>query len=217
MGGIVDGDAKKKKGASARPKKSLKPASSLPAPKEEVEEMHPEPMLLDDTDEDDKQYDDDFDLLVDDDDDDERGGDLDSIEKLHSSVVQSLYDQEEELLNTHMASIQVSGAHAGFAKLNLSKCLSFSHFHAVPDPCMSQENAELLTEEGKLLQGVQGDDVGDYDIDQYAAALGTILDKKSKLCTDLQARLSSLRIKLQEEEELSKRRVAVAGGGHGGK
>ena len=77
---------------------------------------------------------------------------------------------------------------------------------------MSQENAELLTEEGKLLQGVQGDDVGDYDIDQYAAALGTILDKKSKLCTDLQARLSSLRVKLQEEEELSKRRVAVGGG-----
>ena len=28
-----------------------------------------------------------------------------------------------------------------------------------------KENAELLTEEGKLLQGVQGDDVGDYDID----------------------------------------------------
>ena len=68
-----------------------------------------------------------------------------------------------------------------------------------------KENAELLTEEGKLLQGVQGDDVGDYDIDQYAAALGTILDKKSKLCTDLQERLSSLRIKLREEEELSRK------------
>ena len=65
-----------------------------------------------------------------------------------------------------------------------------------------KENAELLTEEGKLLQG---DDVGDYDIDQYAAALGTILDKKSKLCTDLQERLSSLRIKLREEEELSRK------------
>ena len=50
---------------------------------------------------------------------------------------------------------------------------------------------------------MQGDDVGDYDIDQYAAALGTILDKKSKLCTDLQERLSSLRIKLREEEELT--------------
>ena len=126
VGGIADGDAKKKKGTSARPKKSLKPVSSLPAPKEE-EEMHPEPMLLDDTDEDDKQYDDDFDLLVDYD-DDEQGGELDSIEKLHSNVVQSLYDQEEELLNTHMASIQVSGAHACFAKLNLSKKLIFLTF-----------------------------------------------------------------------------------------
>ena len=135
VGGVGDGDAKKKKGASARPKKSLKPASSLPAPKEEEEEMHPEPMLLDDTDEDDKQYDDDFDLLVDD--DDEQGGELDSIEKLHSSIVQSLYDQEEELLNTHMASIQVSGALGHFAKLNWSKKLltyRFLTFHSIPDP-----------------------------------------------------------------------------------
>ena len=137
MGGVGDADAKKKKGASARPKKSLKPASPLPAPKEEEEEMHPEPMLLDDTDEDDKQYDDDFDLLVDDDDDDEQGGELDSIEKLHSSIVQSLYDQEEELLNTHMASIQVSGALGHFAKLNWSKKLltyRFLTFHSIPDP-----------------------------------------------------------------------------------
>lgn len=74
----------------------------------------------------------------------------------------------------------------------------------IPTILISQENAELLTEEGKLLQSVQGDDVGDYDIDQYAAALGTILDKKSKLCTDLQERLSSLRIKLRQEEELCK-------------
>jgi len=81
---------------------------------------------------------------------------------------------------------------------------------------LPQENAQLLTEEGKLLHGVQGDDVGDFDIDQYAAALGTILDKKTKLCTDLQERLTSLRMKLREEEELS-RRVANRGGGVGGK
>ena len=127
VGGVGDADAKKKKGASARPKKSLKPASPLPAPKEEEEEeMHPEPMLLDDTDEDYKQYDDDFDLLVDDDDDDEQGGELDSIEKLHSSIVQSLYDQEEELLNTHMASIQVSGAHCLLCQAELVERTSLS-------------------------------------------------------------------------------------------
>ena len=34
-----------------------------------------------------------------------------------------------------------------------------------------QENAELLTEEGRLLQGIQGDDVVDYDIDAYAQRL----------------------------------------------
>lgn len=136
VGGITDGDAKKRKGASTRPKKLLKPASYLPSPKEEEEkEMHPEPMLLDDTDEDDKQYDDDFDLLVDDD-DDEQGGELDSIEKLHSNVVQSLYDQEEELLNTHMASIQVSGAMFTLPSSFCRKILSFSHFHAVPGPCL---------------------------------------------------------------------------------
>jgi kinesin family protein 2/24 len=32
-----------------------------------------------------------------------------------------------------------------------------------------QENAELLTEEGKLLSKIQGGDVVDYDIDAYAA------------------------------------------------
>ena len=68
-----------------------------------------------------------------------------------------------------------------------------------------QESAELLTEEGKLLQGVQGDDVGDYNIDQYASRLGNILDKKSKLCMDLQKRMSSLRSKIQDEEELSRK------------
>ena len=34
-----------------------------------------------------------------------------------------------------------------------------------------QENATLLTEEGRLLQSVQGQDVVDYDIDVYASKL----------------------------------------------
>ena len=103
------GGPKKHKTDKSRPKKSPK----APAPAKD-EEMHPEPMLLDDAiGEDEEQYDDDFDLLLDsvlDDDDDEEGGggEVDSIEKLHSSVVQSLCEQEEELLNTHMESIQVS-------------------------------------------------------------------------------------------------------------
>lgn len=60
--------------------------------------------------------------------------------------MQSLFEEEEALLNLHMNIIQ--------------------------------ENAELLTEEGRLLQQIQGDDVVDYDIDAYATRLSEILDRK---------------------------------------
>jgi len=68
-----------------------------------------------------------------------------------------------------------------------------------------KENAELLTEEGRLLQAVQGDDVVDYDIDQYASRLGTILDRKSHLISNLQGKLTSFRNQLRMEEELSRK------------
>jgi kinesin family protein 2/24 len=41
-----------------------------------------------------------------------------------------------------------------------------------------QENAELLTEEGRLLQAIQSDE---HDIDTYAHRLGSILDRKMDL------------------------------------
>ena len=41
-----------------------------------------------------------------------------------------------------------------------------------------QENAELLTEEGRLLQAIQADE---HDIDTYAHRLGSILDRKMDL------------------------------------
>jgi len=68
-----------------------------------------------------------------------------------------------------------------------------------------QENAELLTEEGQLLQEVQADEVEDYDIDQYAERLGKILDRKTYLISCLKEKLSSFRSQLEEEEELSKK------------
>ena len=37
--------------------------------------------------------------------------------------------------------------------------------------CLVQENAQMLTEEGKLLSSVQGETVVDYDIDEYASKL----------------------------------------------
>lgn len=68
-----------------------------------------------------------------------------------------------------------------------------------------QENAELLTEEGRLLQQIQGDQVIDYDIDAYAARLQEILDRKTELITMLQSKLTSFRHHLQEEEYVSQR------------
>ena len=43
-----------------------------------------------------------------------------------------------------------------------------------------QENAELLTEEGRLAK-VQGEDVVDYDIDMYAERLDEILSTKIRM------------------------------------
>ena len=68
-----------------------------------------------------------------------------------------------------------------------------------------------MTEEGKLLQGVQSDAVVDYDIDTYASRLGTILDRKTYLIAKLKDKLSSFRAQLQQEEELSKKVSALPG------
>ena len=38
---------------------------------------------------------------------------------------------------------------------------------------MRQENAELLTEEGRLLQRIQGD-IDEHDVDQYAQRLDEV-------------------------------------------
>ena len=62
------------------------------------------------------------------------------------------------------------------------------------------ENAELLTEEGGLLQMVQGED---YDIDHYAKRLGEILERKTFLIHSVRERLSSFTTLLKKEEELA--------------
>ena len=62
------------------------------------------------------------------------------------------------------------------------------------------ENAELLTEEGSLLQMVQGED---YDIDHYAERLGEILERKTFLIHSVRERLSSFTTLLKKEEELA--------------
>jgi len=54
-----------------------------------------------------------------------------------------------------------------------------------------QENAELLTEEGRMLQQVQGGDVVDYDIDTYVARLGAILNRKAEQIAALQHEIAA--------------------------
>jgi hypothetical protein len=68
-----------------------------------------------------------------------------------------------------------------------------------------QENAELLTEEGRLLAKVQGEDVVDYDIDMYAERLDEILSTKIRMYTSLHSNLKKFRKHLAKEEMLSNR------------
>lgn len=63
-----------------------------------------------------------------------------------------------------------------------------------------QENAELLTEEGRLLQRIQSDD---GDIDTYASKLEAILERKQQLILILQTKLSAFRGSLVKEEIIS--------------
>jgi len=96
-------------------------------------------------------------------------------EEQHQRSVQSVYEEEEALLNLHMNVIQ--------------------------------ENAELLTEEGTLLQQVQGDGVEDYDLDMYTLRLDEILARKMELIGDLRGRLVGFRARLQQEESAAKKVV----------
>lgn len=73
-----------------------------------------------------------------------------------------------------------------------------------------QENAELLTEEGRLLQQIQGEN---NDIDAYAARLDTILQRKQELITVLKGKLDHFRSSLQREEKESQRLNSKNGGG----
>jgi kinesin family protein 2/24 len=108
------------------------------------------------------------DLLLDD------GEDEEAVNAFHRTV-QDLFEEEEDLLNSHMGVIQ--------------------------------ENAELLTEEGRLLQQIQGEN---NDIDAYAARLDQILKRKQELISVLKEKLDHFRKSLQREEKES-RKIANKG------
>ena len=66
-----------------------------------------------------------------------------------------------------------------------------------------QENAELLTEEGRLLQSIQGEDIMDYDIDAYCSRLAAIIKRKQYLNDMLRNKLQTFKGAIAREEELS--------------
>jgi kinesin family protein 2/24 len=55
-----------------------------------------------------------------------------------------------------------------------------------------QENAELLAEEGQLLQLVQQENVAEEEMDAYVAALEKILERKEDMILDLRAKIGIL-------------------------
>jgi hypothetical protein len=59
-----------------------------------------------------------------------------------------------------------------------------------------REDANLLTQEGQLLQDVQGDDLVHVDMDNYISRLHNILDRKTHLITALQDRIANARSRL---------------------
>eukprot|EP00527_Entomoneis_sp_CCMP2396_P005270 CAMPEP_0198154414 /NCGR_PEP_ID=MMETSP1443-20131203/68564_1 /TAXON_ID=186043 /ORGANISM="Entomoneis sp., Strain CCMP2396" /LENGTH=618 /DNA_ID=CAMNT_0043821085 /DNA_START=111 /DNA_END=1967 /DNA_ORIENTATION=- len=67
------------------------------------------------------------------------------------------------------------------------------------------ENAELLSEEGKLLQDIQRPNVTSSDIDEYMDALIIILDRKEDMIINLQEKLGLFRVELLKEKDLSAR------------
>ena len=98
-------------------------------------------------------------------------------EQLRETVLMVL-EQEEDVLNTHMANIS--------------------------------ESAQLLTEEGRMLQLVQRDGVSGEELDAYATRLEEIIIRKTELIEQLQGKMMSFRENLKLEEELSVRVGALS-------
>jgi len=66
-----------------------------------------------------------------------------------------------------------------------------------------QSNAEMLTQEGKLLQTVQAAGLSEDDMDIYAIQLAEILDQKEALIYKLQSKLLDFQDELAKEQHLA--------------
>lgn len=67
-----------------------------------------------------------------------------------------------------------------------------------------QEHAEMLTDEGKLLQKVQGS-VSEEELDEYAIQLAEYLDRKEILISKLQYKLEDFQKQLHKEQKMAQR------------
>ena len=65
-----------------------------------------------------------------------------------------------------------------------------------------REDAQLLTKESEIISKAQNEDE-DYDIDEYVDKLEDIVKKKIHLYKSLSKKISSFRLALKEEEEIS--------------
>jgi len=68
-----------------------------------------------------------------------------------------------------------------------------------------QENADMLTQEGKLLQMVQNSVDNEEEMDAYAVTLDEFLDRKVDLIAKLQDKLQALKRQLAKEQKLAQR------------
>lgn len=73
-----------------------------------------------------------------------------------------------------------------------------------------QENAELLAEEGKMLQLVQKEDVTAEDIEQYVSDLELVLDRKEEMICSLQDKLDMFQMCLQKEQDLGQKLTTLS-------
>ncbi len=79
-----------------------------------------------------------------------------------------------------------------FPPLNFNNLFFLLHYSSFID----REDANLLTEEGKMLQEVQRVDMVQGDMDDYISRLHGILDRKTHLITMLQDKIESVRSRL---------------------
>lgn len=67
-----------------------------------------------------------------------------------------------------------------------------------------KEVAHMITEQGELIQNIQGQDSEDCDIDDYVQKMEVIVARNLQIYTDMQSQLGRFKRSLNEEESAAK-------------